>query len=223
MELRETIAQEKQHWAEQRQQWEQEIDLLEREADSLQKEIDQGSGQASSVERERADVLARNETMAAELDDLRSVLSRAEADLRQWKVWIPEGLQGGLASAFRALPESEPQASRRTLVQRAQAVVALYSQIESLQHGFHRTREILATAEGTRRQVEVLYIGLARAFAVSPDDTWAAIGLAGKEGWTWRPQVDQAGAVRSVIAVFSQRETARLVDLPMGITGESRP
>jgi hypothetical protein len=222
MTLRTTIAEEKREWEARRTQWEEEIALLEREAAALKKEIDEGGAFASSVERDRAVVLARKAGMERELEALRGVLDRAETDLRGWQERIPPGLRGPLNTGFGALPATQEEADRLPLTKRAQTVAALYTQIETLQNRFHAGRETLEM-DGTRRQVDVLYLGLARAFAVSPANDWAAVGAPTGAGWTWERATEDADTIRRAIEVLNRKVTAQLVTLPAQVAGEVRP
>jgi len=222
MALRTTLAQEKREWSIQREQWEAEIRLFEQEAVALKTEIDQGDTFASSVEKQRAAALARKEKLEDELEKLRQLLGRSEADLRRWHERIPPGLVTPLASAFGALPATPEEAEKQPLTKRAQTVAALYAQIETLQNQFHATHETLEV-DGTRRQVDVLYIGMARAFAVSPANDWAAVGVPTDAAWTWTPSTQEAPTVRRAIDVLNRQETAQLVALPMQVASEVKP
>ena len=222
MALRTTLAEEKREWGERRRQWEEEISLLEKEADTLRREREDGGTQVTTFEAKRAEALARKERMEGELRQLRAVLDRAEADLRRWSGRIPEGLAAPLAAGFGALPLTQKQADGLPLIRRAQTVAALYTQIETLQNRFHAVRETLE-AEGVRRQADVLYLGLARAFAVSPGNDWAAVGVPTDTGWAWRPAPGEAAVVRQAIEVLNRQATAELVDLPLQVAGGESP
>jgi len=219
MTLRTTIADEKRGWEARRMQWEEEIALLERESGMLKTEMEEGDTFASSVETKRAEALGRMEQMQSELSKLRAVLDRAEADLRRWRERIPPGLMASSGTGFDALPATQKEAETLPVTKRAQTVAALYTQIETLQNRFHATRETLEVG-GTRRQLDVLYVGLARAFAVSPANDWAAIGVPGDAAWTWTPAIEEAAVVRRAINVLNRQETAQLVALPMQVRKE---
>jgi len=222
MTLRTTLAEERRDWDARRAQWEDEIALLEQEDKTLTREIEEGSSFASSVEQERAAVLARKERMERELHLLRGVLDRAEADLKRWRLRIPGGLLAPLNAGFGALTVSPKEAAKQPLAKRAQTVAALYTQIEAMQNRFHATRESLEI-DGSRRQVDVLYVGLARAFAVSPADDWAAIGTPTESGWSWTPGSVEPPAVRLAIDVLNRQATAQLVSLPMQVAEVVQP
>ena len=222
MALRTTLAEETREWEERRRQWEDEISLLEKEAEALQRERVDGDTFASSFETKRAEALARKERMEMELRKLRAGLDRAEADLRRWNGRIPASLRPPLASGFAALPATQKQADKQPLVRRAQTVVALYTQIETLQNQFHAVRETL-DVEGTRRQVDALYLGLARAFAVSPGNDWAAVGVPSDSGWAWTPAPGEEDAVRLAINVLNRQATAQWIPLPLQVAKEVQP
>lgn len=222
MALRTSIADERRAWDACRAQWEDEIALLQQEAETLGKEVEESDAFAVAFERDRADVMARKDRMEAEAQALRAVLERAEDDLRQWRGRIPAGLLEPLASGFGLLPASRKAADPLPLTKRAQTVAALYTQIELLQSRFHATHETL-DVRGARRRVDVLYVGLARAFAVSQGNDWAAVGTPSDAGWSWTPSVGDALAVRRAIDVLNRRETAQMVALPLQVAGEEQP
>lgn len=222
MMLRTTIAEEKRDWDARRGQWKEEIRLLQKESDTLKKEINEGDSFATSVETERATTLARKEQMELELTQLRAVLDSAETDLAKWRARIPEVLVSSVASGFDALPASQEEADKLPITKRAQTVAALYTQLETMQNRIHATQETL-DIKGTRRQVDAIYIGLARAFAVSPTNDWVAVGTPGEAGWTWQENGASAAAVRSAISVFNRKQTAQVITLPMQAMQEVTP
>ncbi len=219
MALRTTIAEEGADWKEREGQWKAEISLLEREAETLKKEINAGDSFATSVEERRSTLLARKERTEEELHKLRSVLGRAEDDLRRWRKRIPSGMRLSLSAGFDALPETQKDADKLLLTKRSQNVAALYAQIEALQNQIHSQHETL-DVNGMRRQVDILYIGLARAFAVSPGNGWAAVGIPTDDGWAWTTRSEEAMGIRHAIEVLNRQETAQLAVLPLQVVGE---
>ena len=100
---------------------------------------------------------------------------------------------------------------------RLQRIVALYTEIEKLQHDIHVVKEVLAMPDGSRKEVDVCYLGLARAFAVSPDNAWAGVGVPSSRGWHWETRTAIADRVRLAISIFSREKIAALVELPLAI------
>lgn len=217
--LRTTMAQEERSWAARQDQWLAEINLLEQESKALDQQMATFGETASSEEQAQAQLLKHKQAMRAELGRLAPVLDRAERELITWETRLPKSLRLPLAPLFKALPKTSADAEKREVTHRVQTLVSLFTQIENLQHGFHTTREMVEIEAGTRRQVDVLYVGLARAFAVSLGDDWAAVGTPGDHEWHWQAQPEHAAAVRNAINLLKRQKAAELVHLPMQLTG----
>lgn len=222
MDLRSATADETRQWQARREQWQVEIRLLEEEKAKLAREVDAFKTFASTLEKDRVTLLARKETMKQVLQALEPLIARTEKRLQAWRPWIPTALAPRLGKIFDALPQAADTGSQSPLSERIQRVVALYTQIETLQAGLHTTREILDTGNAARRQVDILYIGLARAFAVSPDNLWAAVGAPRAQGWEWTERSAVAPQVRLALQLLERQKTAALVDLPMAVTAPTK-
>lgn len=215
--LRVAIADEQRVWREQETQWRSEIALLKQEQSSLRAEIESATAVETSFEAERSDVAFDRERLALVLDGLSPLLARAERDLRAWPARLPPPLREPLAPAFQRLPENEDDAASYSHGARLQTIVALYSEIEKLQQGLHTVKEVLALPDGSRREMDVFYVGLARGFAVSGDTAWAGIGTPSHSGWTWDARPEIAAEVRRAVAVSHREQPAELVDLPLRV------
>lgn len=221
MDLRSAIADETRQWQARQEQWQIEIRLLEEEKAKLEKEVQAFNRFATSIEKDRVEVLARKETMEAVLTQIQPQVFQAEQQLGSWQAKVPAALSPVLVKLFADLPSKQTDVSHVELTERLQRVVALLTQVETLQAGLHTTREILTTSDNQRRQVDVLYIGLARAFAVSPDDTWAAFGRPQAAGWDWSETPKLAPQIRQALQVLDRQKTVTLVALPMGTDAAS--
>ena len=220
MDLRSAIADEKRSWQARKEQWEEEIRLLEAEKKKLSDDLEASNQSASSVEKDRAATLARKEAMESVLAELGPLFDRTEAHLRSWKSLIPAPLGTGIAKGLAALPATQEQAEKQAMTERASRIAALYTQIEGLHHTCHATQEILDTGADQRRQVDVLYLGLGRGFAVATDDRWAAVGTPNGEGWVWTARPGIAAVVREAVEVLNRQKTVRLVELPLQVSDE---
>ena len=214
--LRAQIAEETQEWRGKEPQLRREIKLLKIESDSLEKEIE-GLGEQDVSLREEIDRLAaRGESLKSGLTGLLPVLDAAEGDLRGFRKLIPPSLLAPLASAFDRLPEAG-QAIDVPAARRLQLIVSLHSHIETLHSSVNVVTEILPIESGLRREVDILYLGLAGGFAVSRDNRWAARGTPTIDGWRWEAEPAIAGDVRRAIAVFNHEQEATLVPLPLRV------
>ena len=215
--LRLQLAEEQRQWDEGRQHGLREVELLKKEAAALEAVISESREFAATAERERTELLARRDAMETALRDIEPILDRAEAVLRQWGPRLPVTPAAPLRDAFARLPRDQADAVGRRLSQRLQLVVALFTQIESMQHAIHVVKEVVPLADG-RREMDVLYLGLARAFAVAPDNEQAAVGEPGSQGWQWASAPTLAPQIRQAIAVANSEEPATLIELPLLVT-----
>jgi len=214
--LRAEAEAEKRETRESELQWNEEIKLLETEKAELNKELaDADAVLASSVE-ERAALLEDNRRMENALSRLEPVLDRAETELRRWRSLVPPSLSAETEPLFAKLGPPRSQAVAG-VAERLQVVIGLYTQIENLQHGIHVGKEMPAIAGSPRRELDVLYLGLAAGFGVSPDNKAAAVGMLSAEGWTWKARDDLAPQVRRALNVFNRETAVRFVALPLTI------
>lgn len=212
--LRGTLAEEERTWRQQKAAWLSELQLLEEEQRALATELTRSQDRISTVEEDKAGTLTRKENAEQQLRELDTVLDRAIAQARSLVEMAPESLKSGWGSEVLSFAEDgSPNAPRS---QRAQRLVALLSAIESLQNRFHTTRETVESSEITR-QVDVVYLGLARGFAVSPGNDWSAVGVPAADGWMWIPGGVDPLAVRKLIQVYERQETAALVTVPLAV------
>lgn len=220
--LRAELAEERQSWERQERHWQRELALLEQEIASRRDMLDADSTYLDDVERAQARLLAERDAAESALQALGSQLARHEMHLRAFAPLVPQSLLGELGTGFRALPANDAAAARAGVLRRLQTVLALYTQIESLQNNIHAVQELI-TLNGQQREVDVVYIGLARGFAVSGGDDWAAIGEPTVAGWQWQEMSAEAGRIRRAIRVLQREGDIQLIPLLWGMSGEVRP
>jgi hypothetical protein len=214
--LRGTLAEEQRVWNNRKAAWQEEIALLEQEAEVLGQELETTREVLSTSEEQRADAQARRQEVEQQLNEADAVLNRGLTEVRQLAAMIPPPLRSRLPADLQSL--LQPGSADLPRAQRAQRLVAFLSTLESMQNAYHGVQQTLETDAG-RRQVEVLYIGLARGFAVSPGNDWAAMGTPAPEGWTWTEEGVNPREVRQLIEVYHRRETAALATLPLAVEG----
>ncbi len=216
--LRGTLAEEERMWLQRKKHWEEEIALLKEEAKALQGERDAQTSFLNRYDVERGKLMAQADVLRAELQELDRILSLTRRQIEALIPFLPESLQASLPVALK----TEQQPADEFRMQNAQNRVAFLSGFEAIQNRFHTTREVLEI-NGERRQVEVLYAGLAQAWAVTPDHSVAGVGVPGPEGWTWDFTQTDPEAVHLALQVFQRQETAVLTQLPLSLQKEKGP
>jgi len=184
---------------------------------------------AARLEGERARLLAltsrddQTRAVAAEeaqahrqaLADLGPVLDASEKALRARLAALPPPLARRIEEDMDAGASDPGEALRRL-----RTVFALQEKLSQLQHGLHGGRERVPLAEGAR-EMDVLWIGTTQAFAVTADDSLAAEGLPGPEGWTWRVLPGEAPRIRRALRLVLGEIPPALLELPL--SGGVRP
>ena len=215
--LRLDIADEKRSWDEKKRQWRNEVALLQKEKESLLLEIESATQAEKHVEDERVDTLRKKERLSEILNALPPMLARAEAALQRWPDRLPPPLRKPLDSAFRSLALPSDMDQKLSDGARLQQIVGLYAAIEKLHSNIHVVKEILPVPDRSRREVDVCYVGLARGFAVSSDNRWAAVGTPSDKGWVWNTRTDIAREIRKAISIHQHEQEAGILTLPMKI------
>lgn len=215
--LRVAIADEERSWTLQEKQLNAEIALLQLEIRDLKSEIADTAEEEASTRNTRNSLRADHEKFIGTFDGLPALLREAETALRRWPDRIPAPLRAPLDAAFQRLPETPEEGGALAQGARLQTIVALYSEIEKIQRDVHFVKQIVVRPDGIRQEMDVCYLGLARAFAVSPDDTWAAIGTPSENGWVWASRPESAETIRRAVSIYNRERAAELVALPLQV------
>ncbi|WFB35242.1 DUF3450 family protein [Kiritimatiellota bacterium B12222] len=202
--LRLEIANEKRIWKEQKAFLQQEQALLLKEIEALEAEKEEFEAFSSTVDQEQATLLQEKENLQAGLSALTPLLSEMEQALVEQNNQLPEFLQLDLQLN-----------SEKRVVDRVQAVAAAFTQLESLLGDFHASKLLLPDDEGRRREVDVIYLGQALAFAVSTNDDWAGVGRPDAEAWDWQTRPNLAPQVRRLLEMLDGKQMPQFVEVPL--------
>lgn len=215
--LRTEIATEKREWAEQQKFLLAERELLRGEVERLSQEISRFREFSNTEEQEREESLQQVRTLSGTLENLEPVLTRLEKRIRSQSSPLPTSMQSEFDSLVSGFPDSEVGKPSARVVDRMQSVASALVYLEELHPQLHVVREVLEDGEASRREMDVLYIGLARAFAVSGSNDWAAVGVPGRTGWVWSARPELAATIRSAIEISRQRGSAEFLELPFAL------
>ncbi len=213
IDLKRQLSEEKEAWKEQQAWLKQEKELQVKEKEMLEKEIADAKEEEVSAKIEKAGILEQKKVLQESLDNCLPVITRAEANLKKWHELLPIVLAKPLQKVFDELEKGK----ERSISKRLQVVLALFGEIERLGNGVHLIKETLVAAGGKKQEMDVIYLGLARAFAVSKDNKIAGISVPGKDGWKWDWHPEIAESVRKAIDSYNSREMAEFVHLPVKV------
>lgn len=205
------MAEERTAWESRKSEMAELLELYRREMAMLDEELQAAGESAGSYEESRR---GAEEAIAS----LRRVRALAGEVLERSK---PRAL--ALAARFPAPLRQEVKVDRLKLESweagaeprdGLQAILGMVAKAEQFNRRIRRSSEV---RDG--QQVEVIYLGLARAYYLGRNGE-AGTGEPGTEGWTWRADKAIAGEVRKALAQLDQKRPPELVELPVRIEQE---
>jgi len=218
IDTREAMARERREWQDGKAALQREIEILEAERAALTNELASFRESATAEEKERAETLREKDELDRALRKLVPLIEAAESNALRLLPILPPMLAASLKTSVGEMDKTAGQ----TAPERLRKLLAFHAQVGAFQSSFHAGAGMIE-AESRRRQCDVLYFGMARGFAVSSDNSWAAVGTPGAGGWSWIPRPDLAARVRQAIDIHRRERPAALVALPLGIAREGSP
>jgi flagellar biosynthesis/type III secretory pathway chaperone len=216
IELRKAAAAERQAWGGQKAALARELDVLGRERAALTNEFAVFQDSATSFSLERTEMLRQKAEMEQTLKSVEPRLDSAESQAIRLIPSLPPMLRDSMKPVLEELTGRVSAAGARTSSGRLRNLLTFHSQIGAFQSSIHAGGEMIEF-EGSRRQCDVFYLGMARGFCVSGDGSWAAVGEPDTDGWKWQPRPDIADAIRAAINVHRRERPASMVSLPLRV------
>lgn len=179
------------------------------------------AGRIEKIRQKRKEMIREQETLEHKKERLRATLSamvpfldQAEKQLEQTLTVLPPLFQKDLHAEFRKLRASD----NRNIAGRLQIVLSLYSQLGKHAGSVTLRKQIMDIPGGGRKECDVIYLGLTAAYAVSVDNTRAAVSFPGKDGeWAWKWDNKLAARIRDAVAIYNKMKPAACVRLPLKI------
>lgn len=215
-----------------RQDWQSQRQLLQDQLAMLQKHGAALDAALAEQEQECAENAAGNAVVAAEiaalqvrLGELRTTLLAQNDALLVLQRRLPPVLQRQLQDAFARLARlADKEPDLAALPGMLQAQLSVLAEVEQYDHGIHLAKEVLPDDGGQRREYDVMYLGLAVAYALSANGERAGMGAPGAEGWEWRWQDEWIPDITRAMTVARKEQPAQLLRLPLPpIAAESQP
>jgi hypothetical protein len=128
---------------------------------------------------------------------------------------LPDPVKGRIAPLVERIP-ADPAATRVTPAERFQNVLGILNELNKANSEITIAYEIRQLADGSSSEVQVIYVGLAQAYYLSPRGE-AGIGKPTDNGWVWRPATDQAGAIFTALEIIQGKHPPEFVGLPISI------
>ena len=193
---------------------------LEKEITDLKEQIADAKTRKAGADQESLDKSAERDRYAAAKDELSKAVRALEESLSGKLPLFPDPLlkepkvAQGIEDLKRdlALPEDKrgEGVSKRLL-----NVINLLTEAEKFQQTVHIRPELRTDGQGREFNMQVIYFGLAMAYAVNDDGSFALAGRPTADGWKFVERGDLAADIKKLIAATTGDQDAAFVNLPL--------
>ncbi len=186
-------------WRTQKPVLEQQLRLIERETAELTALLETTAAQRDEVEQRRLELLTEQTELEDESAALDASLAQASVILHS----LQRDLPPPLSTAWVDEPRP-PRQQRRDLDGAVSQAHRALGPARRLQSEDHAERSRHDTSDGQDHVVKQVYLGLSHGWYVTADQSFAAAGKPGPDGWLWTPVTD-AAPIANIVGILEQR------------------
>ena len=216
VEAKTLISSEKRSWSEEKAFSEQLLGVLSEEQAGLTESLHAIQSALSGGDKERMALLADIEKLQATQAEFGNEIDRIAKQLLLIREQLPQVFKEDLAQDYERLAMHSGEAS---LTQgKIESAVMLAIKLQNIDNSFlSRTQVIEVDVSGERmeREVEILYVGLWRAYYVDPYERFSGVGFAYGQGWVWQEDNAIVGDVKQALKIFAGEVPPALIRLPV--------
>lgn len=165
-------------------------------------------------DEERQKLLAVREELDLKREGARQRLGRIVRVLRRLEARLPQPLREELEVPFRRMALERKEDA---WMDHAISALTVLKSVRGFHHRVTFAHQDIQL-EGKELTVQVIYLGLTRAYFASLDGERVGVGTPGEDGWRWKLDSSNADEIRHAI-VLAQGESSdlRLVQLPVEV------
>ena len=216
--LQEEIATEKRKWKQQEQMLKSEINALESKKKTLSESIRKNSQQTEELQKKKEKLANKSDQLKNILSSLSGELEKTKTFLLERKEQLPEFMRDKMRKQFNQLSAFHNDSEKLAhLGDQLNLVMSVIKSIHTADNDLHCKSAVVENANGDELEVAALYFGLSKAFAVSPDGSYCAVGAPQRNGWEWTEKPELAEKVQKSIDIFNKDEEAAFVNLPLSV------
>lgn len=215
IETQQIISKERNEWQQGKEILQGRIDLVGKEVGTLKDRIAQAETAVKESNRKRDELVAQNAQLKATSAQLVAAVTALEEKVRRLAKIAPEGVAKKLEPLLQRVP-TDAATTRVSVAERFQNVLGILNELNKANSEISIAYEIRKLADGSSSEVQVVYVGLAQAYYLSPRGE-AGIGRPTEEGWAWTPANGEAGSVFKALEIIQGKEPPAFVALPVKI------
>jgi hypothetical protein len=213
----------KSDWKEDRQNLLTQKILLESEKQSLEKQLNSldekqvsESGERDRLEKSIADFEASKTMLEKRVD-------QSEKYLTALRPKLPPLLQKKIETQLPTAPNTKASETKQpgsTLVRRLQKLIGTWNEIHQFQNKITVTKQVIALVDSSEVEADVLYLGLAQGYFVTPDDQRAGIGKVDSSNWVWTEIPELGPEIRTALVTMNLPDPRNPATLPATLIKE---
>lgn len=207
------ISEEKTAWQVEKQQMQDLLEIYKKELALLDEELEAAGGAAelidSNKEKLEGDLAQYREAKRILRSSMASLIPRMQALTQR----LPEPLKEELSADIDFINAHEALDKPRDVLK---SIIAILNASGNFNRTMTLVEETRSLADGKKITVNVLYLGLCRAYYAADAGVLAGIGQPSLQGgWSWSQDEGIADQVRTSIAVYRKSAQPQVVELPV--------
>lgn len=198
-------------WKTEKQSMQDLLNIFQKELTLLDEELAAAGASVDNVDLDKENYTTSIRGFSNAQKALDQYLTALVPRLQRLITFFPEPLMDEIVNDVKGLEGA------KTTRERLKAVIAVLNAAEKFNRSIHVSEETRAMADGRQMQVDVIYLGLCRAYYCTRAGSIAGIGTPASKGWQWSENGSVADEVRQVIAIYHALEQPEVVQLPVQI------
>ena len=214
------IQQEENDWSRDQEVLQNYKEGLETEIATLKEQIASAKTRKEGGDQQSLDKVAEKDRYVAAEDELKRQIRLMEESLAAKIPLFPEPLRKtpkitqGIESLQRNLL-LPADGQTEDVSKRLANVTELLAEVEKFQQGVHVFPELRKDSQGHEFNMQVVYFGLALAYAVNEDGSFALAGRAGADGWKFQERNDLAPQILKLVLTATSEKDVSFTNLPL--------
>lgn len=193
---------------------------LEKEIEDLKEQIERAKVRKEGGDKQSLDKLAERDRLAAAQEELAKQVRELEQGLGEKLPIFPEPLRQlpKVALAIETLQRGlqlPPEKQNEEVSKRLFNAIELLAEVEKFQQQVHLHAELRKDSQGREFKIQVVYFGLAMAYGVNEDGSFAVAGRPEKDGWKFTERPELAPQIQQLVTSAGSEKDATFTQLPL--------
>ena len=210
------ISKEKRDWRVGKELLEDRVELLQREIEAMRARVEEAKKSIADADKKREELVEENERLKTASTSLTTTAAKLEADTKALDAVLPDPLRAKIKPLVQRIP-TDPENTESSLSERFQNVVGTLDQVNRFHRELTVTNELRTLEGGAKAEVNVLYLGVGKAYYATTDGLQAGVGTATQTGWVWETANDSAAEIAQAIAILRDGQVAAFVRVPVNV------